>query len=345
MKKWTIILIALLVLLVAGLILGKKVWGWIYSSNTALDKPYSLYIPHDTSISHVAEAFRRDSVLLDIETFEAVAGQKKMERVKSGHYLITPGMSNNEMANILRSGLQSPVKLTFIAQNDLRRLSGVLSSQMAFDSASFYLFVENDFPEQYDIRQEHIPAYFLPNTYEVYWNESPSRICERMMNEYEVFWNESRLGKAHAKGLSSIEVSILASIVEGETNKVDEMPTVAGLYLNRIRKGMKLESDPTIRFCIKQEKGPDYVVRRVLNKDLKIDSPYNTYMYKGLPPGPISIPSLQAVNAVLNAESNNYIFMCADPETGYHLFTNSYQQHLRNRKKYTDWLKERNIRR
>jgi UPF0755 protein len=190
---------------------------------------------------------------------------------------------------------------------------------------------------------EELPAYFIPNSYQVYWNTSPSKLGARMMREYKAFWNEDRLQKAQAYGLTPVEVSTLASIVEGETNKTKEMPRVAGLYLNRIRNGQKLESDPTVRYTIKQKYGYNYKIKRVLYKDLKIDSPYNTYMYTGLPPGPLSIPSVQAIDAVLNAEKHNYIFMCADPTTGYHKFTDNYSEHLRNREAYKQWLRNNKI--
>ena len=344
MKKKALVIISIVLsVIVLGFGVFNKLYGWVYGDNVNQIESYHLYLQTDSDIVYLDSIFKVDSVLKDLESFERVADRKKFTAAKSGHYLIKPGMSNNEIINMLRSGWQTPVRLSFIAQKNIKKLSRVIADQMVFDSTQFYNYVSAEFLKTNDLKVQLLPAYFIPNTYEVYWNETADQLANRLFREYGKFWNENRVEQARSKGLAPAEVSILASIVEGETNKVDEMPTVAGLYINRLRKGMKLESDPTIRFCIQQKKGEYYVVRRVLNKDLKIDSPYNTYLYKGLPPGPLSIPSLQAINSVLNAESNNYIFMCADPETGYHNFTSSYNQHLRNRKKYTDWLQKNKI--
>ena len=181
---------------------------------------------------------------------------------------------------------------------------------------------------------------FIPNTYELYWNTSAHQFVTRMISEYNIFWNASRRNKASSISLNICEVSILASIVEKEQNiKKDERPKIAGLYLNRIKKRMKLESDPTLIFAL-----GDYSINRVLNKDKKVKSPFNTYIYKGLPPGPICIPSINAIDAVLNTEEHQYIFMCAKEDfSGYHNFARTYRKHLRNARKYQKALNKRKI--
>lgn len=319
------------------------VYNVIFKANTNLATDYELRIESVISVDSLVQIFQKESVLLSTTGFSSVAKRKNVSNVRPGRYIVKPGMSSNNIINMLRAGLQVPVQLTFIAQPNMRKLAGVISSQIQLDSAELLMYLTADFIRENDLNLEVLPAYFVPNSYEVYWNTSKEKFGQRMMKEYKNFWTEERLAKAKKLGLSPVEVSTLASIVEGETHKTKEMPRVAGLYLNRLEKGQKLESDPTVRFTIKEKYGQDYKIKRVLYKDLKIDSPYNTYMYSGLPPGPLSIPSVQAIDAVLNAEEHNYIFMCADPTTGYHKFTASYAQHLKNRDAYKRWLQENKI--
>ncbi len=319
------------------------VYNTIFKANTNLSEDYELRIEEVITIDSLVLIFEQDEVLKSTTGFSAVAERKDVMNVLPGRYIITPGMSSNAIINMLRAGLQVPIKLTFIAQPNLRKLLGVISEQIQPDSVDILNYITADFIRENDLNLEVLPAYFIPNSYEVYWNTSPEGFGSRMMKEYQSFWNAERIAKAKSFGLTAVEVSTLASIVEGETNKTKEMPRVAGLYLNRLKKGQKLESDPTVRYTIKQKYGQDYKIKRVLYKDLKIDSPYNTYMYTGLPPGPLSIPSIQAIDAVLNAEDHNYIYMCADPSTGYHKFTASYAQHLKNRDAYKLWLQENKI--
>ena len=315
----------------------------IFTPNTNLETDYDIRISKAITIDSLVTLFERDAVLKSTTGFTALAKKKNVMNVLPGRYIIKPGMSSNAIINMVRAGLQVPVKLTFIAQPNLRKFSKIIAGQIQPDSAQIIEYITTDFIRENELSLEVLPAYFIPNSYEVYWNITPEKFGERMLKEYHNFWTTARIAKANKLGLTPVKVSTLASIVEGETNKTKEMPTVAGLYLNRLNKGQKLESDPTVRFTIKQKYGQDYEIKRVLYKDLKIDSPYNTYMYTGLPPGPLSIPSVQALDAVLNAEKHNYIFMCADPSTGYHKFTASYAQHLKNRDAYRKWLKENKI--
>lgn len=338
-----VIKIGLMLLLVAAVVLGYLAYNTIFKANTNLSDDYELRIEKVISVDSLVHLLEIDSVLKSTTGFSTVAERKNVMNVLPGRYIITPGMSSNTIINMLRAGLQVPVKLTFIAQPNVRKLASVISDQIQPDSTDLINYITTDFIRENNLIAEVLPSYFIPNSYEVYWNTSPEGFGKRMMSEYHNFWNDERLAKAESLGLTLVDVSTLASIVEGETNKIKEMPRVAGLYLNRLEKGQKLESDPTVRFTIKQKYGQDYKITRVLYKDLKIDSPYNTYMYTGLPPGPLSIPSIQAIDAVLNAEDHNYIFMCADPSTGYHKFTASYSQHLKNRDAYKRWLQENKI--
>jgi UPF0755 protein len=255
-------------------------------------------------------------------------------------------MSNNEMINMLRAGLQTPVQLTLNSVESVADVSGQAGAMLMVDSASlFNSLVDADFLAENDLNYATIRKIIIPNTYEFYWTTDAEGFRDRMLREYNAFWNNSRNQKATALGLNQLQVSTLASIVQKETARGDEMPVVAGLYLNRLRKNMKLQSDPTVIYA-KQLKEGDVEIRRVLYEDLKIDSPYNTYMYAGLPPAPITIPTIQAIDAVLNPQKHNYIFMCADPENpGYHSFAATSRDHEKNRKKYIKWLNEQGIRR
>jgi UPF0755 protein len=199
------------------------------------------------------------------------------------------------------------------------------------------LLTNPDFLKSYGYNKQNILCAFIPNTYEIFWNTNSYEFLKRMKKEYNDFWDKDKTKKIQIIGLTPIEVGILASIVQAETNHFDEMPTVAGVYINRLNKGWKLQADPTVRFLL------DDKTRRVLYKDLEIDSPYNTYKYTGLPPGPLALPSIQSITAVVNYGKHNYMFFCADPETGKHAFARTNREHERNRKKYQDYLNKNKI--
>ena len=207
-------------------------------------------------------------------------------------------------------------------------------------------FTDKNFLKSLNLSQESVLSLFLPNTYEFFWNTSADNFREKMVREFNNFWNENRIEKAKKIGLNPVEVSVLASIVQKETPKVDERPTIAGVYLNRLSKRMKLQADPTIVYVIKRKEGFDKKIRRVLYKDLRIKSAYNTYLNKGLPPGPIVTPDFSAIEAVLNPSSHNFIFFVADVSNpGYHLFSRTLVEHNRKKRQYTKWLKENRIKR
>ena len=263
-------------------------------------------------------------------------------RVKAGKYRLEPDMNNRTLINKLGGGIQEPVKLRFENIRLKENFAAHLAQQLEPDSIAFInLLNDESLAASYGFDTANFFSMFVPNTYEFYWNTSAERFIERMQQEYEKFWNEQRREKAAGLNLSLQEVSTLASIVKGEALHVDEMPTIAGLYINRLRKGMLLQADPTVIFA-----NNDFTIRRVLYRHLRTDSPYNTYLYRGLPPGPIMMPSIASIDAVLNHQQHNYIYMCAkDDFSGYHNFAVTQAEHSINARKFQQALNERNIKR
>jgi UPF0755 protein len=256
-------------------------------------------------------------------------------------------MSHNDLVNMLRSGRQTPCKVSFNNQNTLEKFAGRIAKQIAADSITLlHSFKEEAFLKTHHLTEKSVLQIFIPNTYEFYWTVSPENFRKKMLVSYHRFWNESRMKKAKNRNLSKEEITILASIVQKETAKSSERPIVAGLYLNRIRKDWPLQADPTIIYCLKEKNGQAYVVKRVLTADLEINSPYNTYKYKGLPPSLIAMPDISSIDAVLNAEKHKYMYMCASVEKiGYHAFAASLSQHNRNAAKYHLWMNRQSVHR
>ena len=207
-------------------------------------------------------------------------------------------------------------------------------------------FNDVNFLNENNLNSESVFSIFLPNTYEFYWNTSADQFRDKMYNQFKSYWTEVKKEKARSLNLSPIEVSVLASIVQRETPKVDERPTISGVYFNRLKKNMKLQADPTVVYTIKEKKGFDTKIRRVLYKDLKIKSPYNTYIHRGLPPGPIYMPDFSSIESVLNLENHKYLFFVADVKRpGYHMFASTNREHNKNKRQYTNWLRKNKIRR
>jgi len=245
------------------------------------------------------------------------------------------------LINLLRSGKQTPIQVTFNNLRNKEQFAGKVTNQIEADSVDLLTFItDTSFLNSNGLTAENVACLFVPNTYEFYRNTSAKQFVERMQKEYEIFWSVDRKTKAKKINLTPFQVVILASIVEKEQNiKKDERPEIAGLYLNRLKKKMKLESDPTLIFAL-----GDFTINRVLDKDKKVDSPYNTYIHKNLPPGPICIPSINAVDAVLNASEHEYIFMCAKEDfSGYHNFAKTYVKHMINARKYHKAMNKRKI--
>lgn len=261
-------------------------------------------------------------------------------KIKTGRYAIENGMTMPDVIRMLRAGNQSPVKVTFNNMRTKENLAGRIAQQLMIDSLSLLNALYNE-PEinALGFDENTIPAMFIPNTYEVYWDTGVESFINRMKREYDAFWNADRKAKAERIGLTPMQVSILASIVEEEATYSDEYPTVAGLYLNRLKKGMRLEADPTVKFAV-----GDFSLRRILFRHLEVESPYNTYKNTGLPPGPIRVPSIKAIDGTLSPESHNYLFMCAKEDlSGRHNFATTHAEHARNAAAYQRALNERKI--
>jgi UPF0755 protein len=279
--------------------------------------------------------------IVNEKSFNWVAQKKDLPaNIHPGHYVLKNGMNNNQLVNMLRGGLQTPVKVTFNNIRDVDQLAGRIAKQIEADSTSISQRLHNqDYIGQLGFNSRTIPALFLPDTYEFYWNTDAEGFVNRMFQEYNKFWNEERKQQAQAKGLTPIQVSTLASIVNKETNMSDEMPRVAGVYLNRLKNNWLLQADPTLIFAWN-----DYTIKRVLDRHKEIESPYNTYKYAGLPPGPICIPSITAVKSVLNAEDHHYFFFCAKEDfSGYHNFAKTLSEHNHNAARYQQALNQRGI--
>jgi UPF0755 protein len=272
--------------------------------------------------------------------FEFTAKIKKFNTPKPGRYRIMHGMSNNELVNMLRIGNQEPVLVKLDGIKNLPQMAGRLASYLEKDSASFAKLICSDsLAEQNNLTIYTLPSLFFANSYELFWNTTPESFIKKMSEQHQSFWTQDRLQKCTDLGMTPAQVYTLASIVQSETAKQDEAPKVAGLYLNRLRQNKRLEADPTVIFATGLEN-----ISRVLLSDTQVDSPYNTYKHTGLPPGPICIIGVSYIDAVLNADHHNYVFMCAQPgNTGYHNFAVSYDQHLVYQREYTKWLDTRGI--
>ena len=341
---WRVIILSFIILVLSATYTAYDLYKKVLRPNVVLTEnsdPY-LYIPSHSDFDKVCRILADRGLVRNINSFIWVAEKKNYtNQIKAGRYKIKKGMNNNDLVNLLRSGEQEAVRLSFQNLRTLEQLAGVVSRHIEADSLSLmHLFNDEGFTGHYGFDRRELLAMFLPNTYEFYWNTSAEEFFKRMAREYKQFWNEDRKSKARSLGLSQTEVTTLASIVQAEqTIRPDERPRVAGLYLNRLEKGMRLESDPTVIYAM-----GNYKVQRVLNEDRKVDSPYNTYMYKGLPPGPINIPEISSIDAVLNCEKHDYIFMCAKEDfSGYHYFTKTFRQHSIYARRYRKELNKRKI--
>ena len=255
-----------------------------------------------------------------------------------GAYEVESGVSAWDLSGNIVEGKQTPVLVTFNNVRTMEQLAKRISRQMLFDDKEFLAACDSVLPAE-GFATEEYPAVFFPDTYEFYWNASPHEVIKKLLKYYRKYWNEERVAKAKSLGLTPVQVSTVASIVEEETNKTDERPKVARLYLNRIEKGMRLQADPTLKFAI-----GDFSIRRLLNEHIEVKSPYNTYKNDGLPPGPIRIVNKKTLEAVLNAPDHEYIFMCAKEDfSGYHNFAVGYEEHKANAKRYQAELDRRNI--
>lgn len=301
-----------------------------------------LYVPTASSYDDLVRILDEQQFLDDVESFKWVAEKMNLKaNVYPGRFQLKKDMNNYDLVSLLRSNQNVPLQLTINHVYSLGDLAGLVGNTLELDSAELAeTLVDEAFLDTMNYTKENILTHFIPNTYEFYWNTGPGEFIQRMDREYDHFWNEARLKKAQEIYLDPTEVTILASIVQEETAQLEEMPTIAGVYLNRLNNRRLLQADPTVKYAV-----GDRGLKRILNKHKEVDSPYNTYKYKGLPPGPIVLPQINAIDAVLNAEDHNYFYFCAKADmSGYHHFSTNFEQHKVYARQYRRALNKLNIR-
>ena len=325
-------------------ILSVDYYNKYYKDNTDFEnESIYLYVIKDDSLGFtdsISKYFK------STKTFYKVAEKLDyLNNKKTGRFKIEKGIGNNEIVRSLKFN-NTPVNVTFNNQERIENLASRVSKQILEDSLSLIkAFRNEDFLKENGLNDKNVLSIFIPNSYNVYWNTTSDDFRDKMLTEYNKFWNQVRSKKAENIGLSKLEVISLASIVQIESRKIDERPKVAGLYINRLKKKMRLQADPTVIYTIKEYYNNfDTIIRRVLYRDLKLNSDFNTYKIKGLPPGPITMPDISAIDAVLNYEKHNYLFMVANPSNrGYHLFASDLQGHNRNKRAYIRWINSKGI--
>lgn len=323
--------------IVAVILLGYIGWNFAFKGYSGSD--HKLIIPSGSSEQAIADSLSSidDSYAFKVKTIWKLAGGKPSRA--TGYYLVKKGMTPVELARKLKRGEQTPIKVTFNNIRTLNQLADRISSQFDFTSEEFLAAADSVLkPEGFKNRSEY-PAAFIPDSYEFYWNASPQKVIRTLLKYRNKFWDGDRRSQASDMGLNPVKVAIIASIVEEESAKTDERPKIARLYMNRIKKGMPLQADPTVKFAI-----GDFGIRRITNDMLRANSPYNTYLNPGLPPGPIRIPDRRTLQQVLDAPEHNYLYMCAKEDfSGYHNFAVDFAEHSRNAAKYRAELNRRGI--
>ncbi|MFN3528470.1 MAG: endolytic transglycosylase MltG [Bacteroidia bacterium] len=338
---WSVLFIGLF----SALFMGYQLYQRLYKVNvseTMRADVFYLEIPTGSRWQDVLFLLQQAGVLQDMASFEWVAQRASYpENVLPGRYRIEQQMNNVDLVKLLASGRQEPVRLMINKFRNRFDLYGAVGRKLEADSLQItQLFTDDKYMRKHGFRAENALAMIIPNTYEFWWNTSAEAFVARMYEEYKRFWTESRREQARRLGLSPVEVMVLASIVEEETNKDDEKGTIARVYLNRLEIGMRLQADPTVKFAV-----GDFAIKRVTGKHLNVDSPFNTYMYAGLPPAPICTPSIRTIDAVLNSIPNDYLYFCAREDfSGYHNFARTYSKHQENARKYQRALNKLNIR-
>lgn len=338
-KKYTILTVAVSLAVVSGVLAFIVCRYWNDNRRPCFSKDYILYVYPDTGVSEAIDSLVSGAGALRRGSLERASGKEHLDTaIKPGRYVIEPSFTAIYVARMLSRGWQTPQNM--ILSGTIRnkgRLAEKIGRQMMVDSSQVARALnDSSFLAGYGFTPETVFAMILPDTYQMYWTSSVKDIFDRLKKEYDVFWTQERRSAAQAQGLTPYEVSVMASIVSGETLKESEYPVIAGVYLNRLHKGMKLQADPTIAFCY------DYTLDRILKKHLKVDSPYNTYKYKGLPPAPINVPPKACIEAVLHPDEHGYIYFCASPEfNGTHRFTVTYGEHLKNARAFQRALTQR----
>ncbi len=333
--------IALVLIIILSLIATGVFYYLRFFGPNVNDKQEYLYIHTGATFEDVYKTIRDEQIVNDSTTFLwAAHNMHYINNVKAGKYRLHEGMSNRKLINMLKSGTQEPVTVAIKNIRLKEDFAGFLSKKLEADSLSLIRLLDSaDYIKQFGFTPDDVYTMVLPNTYQFRWNGSARKVFSKLYTEYEKFWTPERKLKASEMKLNPVKVTILASIVDAEALHDSEMPTIAGLYINRLKIGMKLESDPTVIFALH-----DFSIHRVLNAQLATNSPYNTYLHTGLPPGPIMMPSLNAIEAVLNYQHHNYIYMCAKPDfSGYTNFASTVAQHQINAQAFRQALNKRNI--
>jgi UPF0755 protein len=336
--------LAIIMVLVAGITAAGTGWVLIYGDNTQAEAgdPYHVYVSPEMLWVEVEDKLIHSGLIRRPRSFRLLATHTGTAGLlKPGRYLIREGMSNYQLLQMFRNGLQDPLRFTFNNINFVEDFAGVAGRNFMFDSLAILHVLRNHlFLDSLGVKPEMLLGHLLPNTYEMYWTTSPERLIVRLVNESERFWSGQRKELLAKRNLKRDDVLILASIIQKETNHPEEMARMAGVYMNRLKLGMKLQADPTVKFAI-----GDLSIRRVLYRHLEYPSPYNTYYTYGLPPGVICAPNPVTIDRVLNYEDHDYLFFCAKP--GYnstHAFAKTNRQHEQNRQRYIAWLRSEGIR-
>ena len=340
-KFWISLLVIMAIVIGGG---GVFAYLELFKKNVYLGEKQEdfVYIKTGSNLSDVVQMLSDRGIILNKNTFKFVAQLRQYddEHIKPGKYKIKARMGNLQLIGLLKSGQQTPVKLVLTNARTKEQLAGIISRKIEADSLSLLeLMSDNEYLYPYGFNPDNVIGMFVPNTYEFYWNTTATEFFKKMGKEYKRFWTDVRVRKAHQMNLTQGEVATLASIVEQETNYNPEKPIIAGVYLNRLKKGMLLQADPTVKFAV-----GDFAIKRVTSEHTSVDNPYNTYKYTGLPPGPICMPGKSSIDAVLNSENHNFIYFCAKEDfSGAHSFSATWDEHTKNARKYHRALNARNV--
>lgn len=338
MKINKVLIYAASIISILGLILGIVIYSYIFSPN--VDRSGIIYITKEDTKETVISKLKTQNLIKDTSSLSLVMKIKRYSKIKTGKYNIKKGINNNRLVNKLRSGDQDPIKLTFNNIRTKEEFAGRISNILRLDSLQLLNKLnDNEYTNSLGFNTYNIIGMFIPNTYNIYWDIPIDSFFEKMKSEYEKFWDANRKAKAAEAGITPMDAIIIASIIEEETIQAEEYPIIAGVYINRLHRGIVLSACPTLKFAL-----GDFQIKRILNKHKKIDSPYNTYKHRGLPPGPIRQPSIYVIDNVLNYTKHNYLYFCAREDfSGYHYFSKTLNQHNKYAEKYRKELNKRHI--
>jgi UPF0755 protein len=329
------------VMLIAAAAAAFLLYQYAFAPNIITQKKISLYIPTGSNFKNVLDTLNKYKLLKDQKSFETVAKQMKyIQNVKPGRYVINKNMSNRQLLSKLMAGEQDPLNFSFVKFRKMEEMAKSIGKKLEADSTDFVqLLHNNDYLNQFGLDSLTVSGMFIPNTYEMYWTTKPKDFMQKMYKEYTKFWNQTRMQQLKALNLTQNQALTLASIVEEETNQNDEKTRIAGVYLNRIKANMPLQADPTVKFALN-----DFAIKRITTEMTLYASPYNTYSVQGLPPSPICTPSVASIDAVLHAETHDYLYFCASEDfSGHHNFATTYAQHLLNARRYQQALNQNRI--